>query len=118
MLAATATTAFASALPFDGRYIVTSTEALAFERVPEHLIVVGGGLIGLELGSVWSRLGAKVSVVEFLPLILPSTDGEIAAALHRALEKQGLTSRWTPRWSGRPSRAGGGEGQPQGRGPR
>jgi dihydrolipoamide dehydrogenase len=78
-------------LPFDGTSIVNSTEALAFERVPQHLIVVGGGYIGLELGSVWSRLGAKVTVLEFLPHILPLGDGEIAALLHRALVKQGLT---------------------------
>src|SRR5205823_5606724 len=62
-----------SSLPgiaIDGNHVVTSTEALAFERVPKHLIVVGGGYIGLELGSVWSRLGSKVTVLEFLPRIL------------------------------------------------
>ncbi|HEY1859366.1 MAG TPA: dihydrolipoyl dehydrogenase [Gemmataceae bacterium] len=79
------------ALPFDGAAIVSSTEALAFERVPEHLIVVGGGYIGLELGSVWSRLGAKVTVLEFLPHILPVTDREIAGLLQKALVKQGLS---------------------------
>ncbi|HZT82823.1 MAG TPA: dihydrolipoyl dehydrogenase [Gemmataceae bacterium] len=79
------------ALPFDGTHIVSSTEALAFDKVPEHLIVVGGGYIGLELGSVWSRLGAKVTVVEFLPKILPLNDRETADALHKALTRQGLT---------------------------
>jgi dihydrolipoamide dehydrogenase len=79
------------ALSFDGTAIVSSTEALAFDRVPQHLIVVGAGYIGLELGSVWSRLGAKVTVVEFLPRILPLGDAEIAEALHRSLVKQGLT---------------------------
>jgi dihydrolipoamide dehydrogenase len=79
------------ALPFDGANIVSSTEALAFEKVPEHLIVVGAGYIGLELGSVWSRLGAKVTVVEFLPRILPVTDAEIAGLLQKALVKQGLS---------------------------
>jgi dihydrolipoamide dehydrogenase len=79
------------ALPFDGGHIVSSTEALAFERVPQHLIVVGAGYIGLELGSVWCRLGAKVTVVEFLPRILPLGDGEIAEALQKSLVKQGLT---------------------------
>jgi dihydrolipoamide dehydrogenase len=79
------------ALPFDGAHIVSSTEALAFDKVPQHLIVVGGGYIGLELGSVWSRLGAKVTVVEFLPKILPLNDREVADALHRLLVKQGLT---------------------------
>jgi dihydrolipoamide dehydrogenase len=78
-------------LPFDGTSIVSSTEALAFERVPQHLIVVGGGYIGLELGSVWNRLGAKVTVLEFLPRILPLSDGEIADVLYRSLNKQGLT---------------------------
>src|SRR5262249_19735492 len=65
-------------LPLDGSHVVSSTEALAFDKVPQHLIVVGGGYIGLELGSVWSRLGAKVSVVEFLPRLLPLSDGEVA----------------------------------------
>jgi dihydrolipoamide dehydrogenase len=78
-------------LPFDGTAIVSSTEALSFEKVPEHLIVVGGGYIGLELGSVWSRLGAKVTVIEFLPRILPFGDVEIAGLLHKALVRQGLT---------------------------
>ena len=80
-----------ASLPCDGTAIVSSTEALAFERVPQHLIVVGGGYIGLELGSVWNRMGAKVTVLEFLPRILPLSDGEIAAMLHRSLVKQGLT---------------------------
>ncbi|MFO0927346.1 MAG: dihydrolipoyl dehydrogenase [Gemmataceae bacterium] len=78
-------------LPFDGTSIVSSTEALAFDKVPAHLIVVGGGYIGLELGSVWLRLGAKVTVVEFLPRILPVTDGELAGLMHKSLAKQGMT---------------------------
>jgi dihydrolipoamide dehydrogenase len=78
-------------LPFDGKNIVGSTEALNFDKVPKNLIVVGGGYIGLELGSVWSRLGSKVTVLEFLPRILPLTDGEIAGMVHKALVKQGLT---------------------------
>jgi dihydrolipoamide dehydrogenase len=78
------------ALPYDGTSIVSSTEALAFEKVPQHLIVVGAGYIGLELGSVWSRLGAKVTVVEFLPRILPLSDAEIAEQLQKSLVKQGL----------------------------
>ncbi len=77
-------------LPFDGTHIVGSTEALLFDRVPEHLIVIGGGYIGLELGSVWSRLGSKVTVVEFLPKLLPLNDGEVAAMLHKSLSRQGL----------------------------
>ena len=78
------------ALPFDGKAVVSSTEALAFDKVPEHLLVVGGGYIGLELGSVWARLGAKVTVVEFLPQLLPANDREVADVLFKALEKQGL----------------------------
>jgi dihydrolipoamide dehydrogenase len=77
-------------LPFDGDQVVSSTEALSFARVPEHLIVVGGGYIGLELGSVWRRLGAKVTVLEFLPKILPANDAEVALILHKHLVKQGL----------------------------
>jgi dihydrolipoamide dehydrogenase len=77
-------------LPFDGTVVVSSTEALAFAEVPGHLIVIGGGYIGLELGSVWCRLGARVTVLEFLPKILPLNDGEVAGMLHRSLVKQGL----------------------------
>jgi dihydrolipoamide dehydrogenase len=77
-------------LPFDGTAIVSSTEALAFDKVPAHLIVVGGGYIGLEIGSVWARLGSKVTVLEFLPRILFTGDAEIAGLLHKALVKQGL----------------------------
>jgi dihydrolipoamide dehydrogenase len=78
-------------LPIDGKNVVTSTEALAFDKVPPHLLVVGGGYIGLEMGSVWLRLGSKVTVVEFLPRILPLTDGEIAGLVQKSLTKQGLT---------------------------
>ena len=63
----------------DGDKIGTSTEALAFPTVPKHLVVIGAGYIGLELGIVWLRLGAKVTVLEFLPRILPGMDAEIAA---------------------------------------
>ncbi len=77
-------------LPFDGKTVVGSTEALCFESVPKHLVVVGGGYIGLELGSVWNRLGAKVTVIEFLPRITPTADVEIGAALFKSLQKQGL----------------------------
>jgi dihydrolipoamide dehydrogenase len=80
-------------LPFDGTFIVSSTEALAFDKVPAHLIVVGAGSIGLELGSVWNRLGAKVTVVEFLPRIAAGIDQEIATLLHKSLVKQGLAFR-------------------------
>jgi dihydrolipoamide dehydrogenase len=80
-------------LPFlkpDGVTVVTSDQAIAFPAVPEHLVVVGGGVIGLELGSVWSRLGAKVTVVEFLPQICPFLDPDVAKELQKVLTKQGL----------------------------
>jgi dihydrolipoamide dehydrogenase len=77
-------------LKFDGASVVSSTEALAFDSVPKHLIVIGGGHIGLELGSVWARLGARVTVLEFLPRLLPMNDGEVAGVLQRHLGKQGL----------------------------
>jgi dihydrolipoamide dehydrogenase len=78
-------------VPFDGVTILSSTEALSLDKVPEELIVIGAGYIGLELGSVWNRLGSKVTVVEFLPRILPLTDTEIANLVKKSLEKQGLT---------------------------
>lgn len=77
-------------LPVDGKNIVTSTEALSFDKVPEHLIVIGGGYIGLEMSSVWLRLGSKVTVIEFLPKLLPLNDAEIAAMAHKSLVKQGM----------------------------
>lgn len=77
-------------LKFDGKVVVSSTEALCFDRVPEHLVVVGGGVIGLELGSVWRRLGSKVTVVEFLPRIVPGADVELGTALMKSLQKQGM----------------------------
>ncbi len=77
-------------MKFDGKYIVSSTEALNFNPVPKHLIVVGGGYIGLELSSVWKRLGAKVTVIEFLPRILAISDGEVANEVHKLLVKQGF----------------------------
>jgi dihydrolipoamide dehydrogenase len=78
------------ALPFDGTAVVSSTEALEFDKVPTHLIVVGAGYIGLEIGSVWARLGAKVTVVEFLPRIVATMDAEVASLLQKALARQGL----------------------------
>jgi dihydrolipoamide dehydrogenase len=77
-------------LRFDGRRVVSSTEALAFEAVPGHLAVVGGGAIGLELGSVWARLGAKVTVLEMLPAIAPFADAMASRTLQRALAQQGM----------------------------
>ncbi|KAF0220354.1 MAG: dihydrolipoamide [Geobacteraceae bacterium] len=79
------------AFPFDGDTVVSAREALAFSVVPVHLLVVGGGYIGLELGSVWLRLGSKVTVAEMLPGILPNTDRQVAETLLRSLKKQGMT---------------------------
>ena len=76
--------------PIDEKRIVSSTGALELDRVPVRLLVVGAGAIGLELGSVWSRLGAQVTVVEFLERILPGMDGEIAKQAQRVLARQGL----------------------------
>jgi len=70
--------------------IVSSTGALALSKVPGHLVVVGGGYIGLEMGSVWRRLGSKVTVVEFLDAIAPNMDAEVGKAMHKTLEKQGM----------------------------
>ncbi len=80
-------------LPFDGERVVSSTEALSLPRVPERLLVIGAGAVGLELGSVWSRLGAKVTVVEFMDRIVPGMDRGMGVQLQRALEKQGLVCR-------------------------
>jgi dihydrolipoamide dehydrogenase len=77
-------------LAIDEERIVSSTGALAFDRVPERLAVIGGGYIGLELGSVWSRLGAKVTVIEFLDRILPNMDRELGPALQRLLTRSGI----------------------------
>ncbi len=77
----------------DEKQIVTSTGGLEIDKVPGHLVVIGGGVIGLELGSVWRRLGAEVTVVEFLDRIVPTMDAEIATAFQRILTKQGLKFR-------------------------
>ncbi|HEY7689895.1 MAG TPA: dihydrolipoyl dehydrogenase [Dongiaceae bacterium] len=77
----------------DEKQIVSSTGALSLAKVPAHMVVVGGGYIGLEMGSVWRRLGAKVTVVEFLDRIVPGMDGEIAKAFQRVLAKQGMAFR-------------------------
>jgi dihydrolipoamide dehydrogenase len=85
-----------SSLPgieIDGSVIGTSTEALSYPAVPEHLVVIGAGYIGLELGSVWARLGAKVTVVEYLDRILPGMDREIADEAQKLLARQGLDFR-------------------------
>lgn len=81
-------------LPFDGQNILSSTEALSLNEVPKRMIVVGGGYIGVELGSVWSRLGSEVIVLEYFERALPNMDKEMAGQLQKILEKQGLKFRF------------------------
>ncbi|MFL6935867.1 MAG: dihydrolipoyl dehydrogenase family protein, partial [Xanthobacteraceae bacterium] len=78
-------------IDIDEKRIVSSDTAIALDHVPERLLVIGAGVIGLELGSVWRRLGAKVTVVEFLDRILPGIDLEVAKQFQRILQKQGMT---------------------------
>jgi dihydrolipoamide dehydrogenase len=77
-------------VPIDEKRIVSSTGALVLDRVPQRLLIVGAGVIGLELGSVWRRLGTEVIVVEFLDRVLPGMDGEVCRQFQRLLEKQGI----------------------------
>ncbi len=83
-----------------GGIVVDSTGALALDRVPQHLVVIGGGVIGLELGSVWRRLGAKVTVVEFLDQLLPGMDGEVRKEAAKLFKKQGMELRLSTKVSG------------------
>jgi dihydrolipoamide dehydrogenase len=80
-------------MPFDGKRVLSSTEALELNEVPKHLIVVGGGVIGLELGSVWLRLGARVTVIEYMDKILPPIDRQMGNELYKILMKQGMEFR-------------------------
>ena len=77
-------------LLFNGQTVINARDALNLTEVPKRLLVVGGGVIGLELGSVWSRLGAEVTIVEMLPQIIPQADPQVAQTLQRSLKKQGL----------------------------
>ncbi len=90
----------------DEKSIVSSTGALALEKVPEHLVVVGAGVIGLELGSVWRRLGAKVTVVEFLDRIIPGIDAEAAKMAQRILAKQGMAFKLASKVTGVAAKGG------------
>src|SRR5439155_23017309 len=78
-------------ISIDEKRVVSSTGALVLDKVPTKLLVIGAGVIGLELGSVWRRLGADVLVVEFLDRILPGMEGEVARQFQRILERQGMT---------------------------
>ena len=80
-------------LPIAGERVVSSTEALSFDSIPKHLVVIGAGAVGLELGSVWRRLGSQVTVIEMLPTITPFADKQMAKTLERALTDQGMEIR-------------------------
>jgi len=98
-----ATGSVSSPLPgveLDGDRVATSTEALAYPEVPKHLVVIGAGVIGLELGSVWSRLGAKVTVLEYMDHILPGMDMELSGQALKILKKQGLNFQLGARVTG------------------
>ena len=87
-------------IDFDEKRIVSSTGALELPAVPKKLLIVGAGIIGLELGSVWRRLGAEVTIVEFLDHILPGIDTEVAKQFHRILQKQGIAARLSSKVTG------------------
>jgi dihydrolipoamide dehydrogenase len=84
----------------DQKVVVDSTGALELPKVPEHLVVIGGGVIGLELGSVWKRLGAKVTVVEYLDQILPGFDGEVRKEANKIFKKQGFEFKLSTKVTG------------------
>jgi dihydrolipoamide dehydrogenase len=87
-------------IEIDEKRIVSSTGALELPAVPKKLLIVGAGIIGLELGSVWRRLGAEVTIVEFLDHILPGIDAEVAKQFHRMMEKQGIAVRLSSKVAG------------------
>ena len=94
-------------MKFDGSIVVSSDEALSFDKVPGRLVVVGGGAIGLELGSVWARLGSDVTVVEFLPKIVANFDDDVVRTFSRLLQRQGLKIETGARVTGlKPAAAG------------
>src|SRR5207253_4694082 len=90
LIAAGSKAAVLPGIVLDGEFIGTSTEALSYKEVPRRLIVIGAGYIGLELGSVWRRLGAEVTVLDYLDRILFGMDTEIAGETQKIFEKQGL----------------------------
>ena len=95
-------------IDIDGTFVTGSTEALAYEKVPEHLVVIGGGYIGLEMGTVWRRLGSRVTVLEYLDRILPLSDAEIAKEAEKIFRKQGLEIRLNTKVVGvEPGKTGG-----------
>lgn len=94
-------------VPIDNQRILDSTGALSLGEVPRHLVVIGAGVIGLELGSVWRRLGAQVTVVEYLDRICPGVDGEAGKTLQRALAKQGIQFKLSSKVTGATTSASG-----------
>ncbi len=84
----------------DGKRVITSTEALSLPKVPKHMVVIGGGVIGLELGSVWRRLGAELTVVEYMPALLPGMDSEVSKTMARILKKQGMKIKLSTKVTG------------------
>ncbi|HZZ44857.1 MAG TPA: dihydrolipoyl dehydrogenase [Tepidisphaeraceae bacterium] len=82
------------ALPFDGKNVISSTEALTLSEVPKKMVIVGAGYIGVEMGSVWNRLGAEVLILEFLDRAVPGMDKEVGGLLQKSLEKQGIKFRF------------------------
>jgi dihydrolipoamide dehydrogenase len=89
-----------SGVEVDEKRVVTSTGALALSKIPKSMVVVGAGVIGLELGSVWRRLGSEITVVEYLDSVLPGMDGEVSATARKILEKQGIRFRLSTKVTG------------------
>jgi dihydrolipoamide dehydrogenase len=87
-------------LKFDGKRIINSDHAIALPEIPQRMVVIGGGAIGLEMGSVWSRMGTKVTVLEMLPQIVAGSDTEMANGLEKVLKKQGLTIYTAAKFTG------------------
>ncbi len=90
LIATGSTVAVPRGFRLDGKYVVSSTEALEFDAVPKRLVIIGAGVIGLELGSVWARLGAKVTLIELLPRILAGFDSELATTAQKLFQRQGM----------------------------
>jgi dihydrolipoamide dehydrogenase len=101
----------------DGDVVATSTEALSYPSVPQHLVVIGAGVIGLELGSVWLRLGAKVTVLEYLDRILPGMDTELAKEAQKLFTKQGFEFMLSSKVTGARKQGSGAVVEVQGRDP-
>merc|ERR1712137_535801 len=95
-------------LEIDEKTIISSTGALKLEKVPEKMIVIGGGVIGLEMGSVWRRLGSKVTVVEFLDRITPGMDDEVSSSMQKIFKKQGMDFKMSTKVMSATAKAGGG----------